>query len=97
MLECFPYAEPWVRSPDLRKLDAVVHACNSNTPEAEAGGSETQGHPQLHSYLEVSLGYMRPCFKKRGEQKHGDTVAVGGQGRKAIGAWNIRAAQHWAE
>lgn len=64
-----------------------MHACNSNTPEAGAGESEVQGHPQLHSYLEASLGCMRPCFKKRGEWKRGDIVAVGRVGQES--RWDL--------
>jgi hypothetical protein len=32
--------------------------------EEEAGGSEFS-HPQLHWKLKASIGYIRPCFKKR--------------------------------
>lgn len=44
------------------KLDLVVHACHPSHQEAEAGGSRVQGHPWLHSKLEGSLGYSRPCI-----------------------------------
>lgn len=57
-----------------------MHVCYPNTPEVEAGGSEVQDHPQLHSHLEASLGYMRPCLK-RGEWKHGDILAFGRLGQ----------------
>lgn len=42
----------------------LVHICNQNTWEVEAGGSEVQGHPWLHSEFEASLGYVRLCFKQ---------------------------------
>lgn len=35
--------------PTPHKMDTVVHACNPNTWDVEAGGQEVQGHPQLHS------------------------------------------------
>ena len=31
--------------------------------EREVGGSVVQGHPQLHSKVEASLGYVRACLK----------------------------------
>lgn len=37
---------------------------NTNTPEMEAEGSEVQGHSQLHSKVEASLGYMIPKVKR---------------------------------
>lgn len=40
----------------------VVQGYNTNTWEAEAGGSRIQGQPQLHRELKASLGYMRPYF-----------------------------------
>lgn len=43
----------------------MVHVCHPNTQEAEAEGSEVQGQPWLHSEFEVTLGYMRPCLKKK--------------------------------
>ena len=41
----------------------VVQASNSKNWEVEAGGSGVQGQSWLNSKLEVSLGYMKPCFK----------------------------------
>lgn len=32
---------------------------------AEAGGSDVEEHPQLHTDFEVDLNYMIPCLKKR--------------------------------
>lgn len=34
-------------------------ACDVSTQEVERGQPEIQGHPQLHSHLEGSLGYTR--------------------------------------
>lgn len=31
------------------------------------GGSKIQGYPQVHSKSEASLGYMRPCYKRKKE------------------------------
>jgi hypothetical protein len=39
----------------------------SQHAEVEVGGSESQGHPQLHS--EASLGYMRPHLVKERERE----------------------------
>lgn len=49
----------------------VVHPCNTCTPEAEAGGSEVQSQPWLHSESEASLGYVRSCpnLKKQNKTK----------------------------
>lgn len=30
--------------------------------QLEAGGSETQGHPELYKEFKASLGYMELCF-----------------------------------
>lgn len=38
----------------------VVHTHNPSTREAEAGGFKDQGHPQLQSEFEASMGCMRP-------------------------------------
>lgn len=29
----------------------VMHPCDPNSKEVGGGGSEVQGHPQLHSYI----------------------------------------------
>ena len=44
----------------LHKPDVVVHTCNPRALEVvEAGGSEVQGHTQLHRKFEATMGYMR--------------------------------------
>ena len=43
----------------------AVHAFNLSTWEMEAGRSEIQGKPLLHSKLEANLGYVRPCLKTK--------------------------------
>lgn len=47
----------------------TAHACNPNTWEGEAGRSDIQSPPQLHSEFEVSLSYMRPRLKKEKPKK----------------------------
>ena len=39
----------------------VAHACNPGTWEAETGGSQVHGQPQLLS--EALHNLLRPCFK----------------------------------
>lgn len=42
------------------------HTCLPRTQKAETGGWGVRGHPQLHSKLQASLGYMRlPLSKKK--------------------------------
>jgi hypothetical protein len=49
----------------MYKLGIVIHTWNSSTHEMEAGVLEVQGHPRLHSEFRVSLGYRRPCSKRK--------------------------------
>lgn len=57
----------------LRKLGMVARACDPSTREVEAGRSEVQGHPQLHSEFEANLDHIRihthgrGCGARRGE------------------------------
>lgn len=37
--------------------------------EKKAGGTGAQGHPQLHSRFEASLGYMKSCLKNKTNRK----------------------------
>lgn len=62
---CLAYMKPSVIFPALYKLDVIVHVCNLSTQKVEAGGSRVQGHFQLHSELEDSLGYLRPCLNEQ--------------------------------
>jgi hypothetical protein len=41
----------------------VEHTCNPRPRDTEAGELGVEGQPWLHSELEVSLGYLRPCHK----------------------------------
>lgn len=38
-------------------------ACDPNISEVEGRGPGVQGHSWLHSELQASLGYMKPCLK----------------------------------
>lgn len=40
-----------------------MYTDNTNTQEAKAGRSVIQGHLQIHSEFEATLGSVRPCFK----------------------------------
>lgn len=42
---------------------------NSSTGKDEAGGSEIQGHLQIYSQFEASLGYTRSCLKQQNPRK----------------------------
>jgi hypothetical protein len=53
------------------------------------GGSGVQAHPQLHSKFEASLGYKRPCLKrkerrqeKRGGEKGKEKIQMTGNPKK---------------
>lgn len=50
----------------------MVHTCNANTLEVEAGGSGVQSHPQPPSDCEHKL--LRPFLNKRkeGGEREGD-------------------------
>lgn len=48
-----------VLSPHCRN-GMVLHV--SNPSQGETGGSEVQGHRELHGELEAILPYKRPCF-----------------------------------
>lgn len=50
--------KPWALC--LAACKPEAYAYNLSAWEVEAGAPEAQGHPQLHSELETSLGYMRP-------------------------------------
>lgn len=43
------------------KLSMVMHACNPNTPAAEAERSEVQAHPKLWGESQDRIAYRRPC------------------------------------
>lgn len=50
LVECLSIlCKAWVPSSELHKPGMVVQACDPNTQEKEAGGSEIQSHPFLHS------------------------------------------------
>lgn len=43
----------------------MAHICNSTTQEVEAGGSEAESQPQLHSEFEASILHEH-LFQKKG-------------------------------
>ena len=54
------------------KQDLVVHTCNSNTWEVEAGGSEVQGHPWLHSEFKASPELLETQTRREeGKEREG--------------------------
>jgi hypothetical protein len=50
----------------VHKLSVVVHMCEPSTWQVEAGRSEIQGHPWLHSKFKVSPGNIEPSLQKQG-------------------------------
>jgi hypothetical protein len=61
----------------LIKASVILRAYNPNTLKMEAGGSEIQDHPWLHSQCEATLGYIRPYLKKG----HGGALELSGKGK----------------
>ena len=58
------HIKPWAPSAAVDKTDhADTHP--SQDLEVETEGSEIQDLPQLHSKSVASLGYMRPCLRKK--------------------------------
>ena len=44
---------------------AWLHNVSPQLLRRKAGGTGAQGHPQLHSRFEASLGYMKSCLKNK--------------------------------
>lgn len=44
----------------LHKAGMAAHICNLSSWEVEAGGSEVQGHFQLHREFKSNLVYVKP-------------------------------------
>jgi hypothetical protein len=53
-----PGFDPW----HFVKVGMIVNACDFNTQEVGAGGSEGQVYPWLHRKFEANLGFMRLCL-----------------------------------
>lgn len=49
----------------MGKVQTWWYTSNLSTQEMKARGLGVQSHPQLHSKLDTSLGYMRPYHKRR--------------------------------
>lgn len=60
----------------------AIPACHPGIWETDAGGSETQSHPLLHSKFEANLDYMRSCQERKGNKSK--EVGVGEKERKGI-------------
>lgn len=74
-LECSPSMQEvlgFITEP--YRPSVVVHAWNLNFQEMEVGGSVVQGRPLLYRKLEASLGYRRPCLKRKGGREGGDDL-----------------------
>lgn len=41
----------------------------------EAGRSEIQGHSLLQNECEATLGFMRPCLKKKKKRREGEDMS----------------------
>lgn len=55
-----------VQSLELHKTGCEEgHTCNGSTCEAEAGGREVWGRPQLQGEFKAILKCMTPCFKEQ--------------------------------
>lgn len=54
----------------------VVNASNPSTWVIHAGGSGVEGHPWLHSKLEVSLGCLRSYLKRQCKQLEYDAPSA---------------------
>jgi hypothetical protein len=53
-----------------------MYACILSTGEAEAGGSEAQGHLYLCIKFKAHLGYMRDLLKKKKTKQKQITTAT---------------------
>lgn len=62
---CLSYRKAWAPSPSSHKPGMLVHIHSPS--EVKTGGLEAQDHPPPHSEFQASLGYMRPCLKKRNQ------------------------------
>lgn len=60
----------------------MEHACNSAFELGKAGGSKVKSHfwmHSVHSEFKDSLGYLRPCLKKKKKDTHTHTCKVSRQ------------------
>lgn len=54
------------------KSKCTEHTRNPKTQGVQAGGSEVQPQPQLHSEFGASLGYMNTCLKEKHNKTNTD-------------------------
>jgi hypothetical protein len=60
--------KPWIDAQNQIKLGIVVDAHNPDTLNVEIGGSEVQGHSQLHSDFKARLCSITPYLKNKTKQ-----------------------------
>lgn len=53
----------------------MIHVYNPNTQETGTGGLGVQGHPQLRTEFEASLGYVILCLKTKQKGKRRSQTA----------------------
>jgi hypothetical protein len=63
----------------LSKSFMMIHTCNSRIWEVEARGPEVQGELNYLGKLNASLGYKRPCLKKKERKKREREEGEGGK------------------
>lgn len=69
--ECLPNTHKALHSVSRTAHDLLVHVCNLNVREVEAGGSEAQDHLEHIASLK-SVWDMRSCLKNK-QIRHGST------------------------
>lgn len=68
---CLACMRPWNSSPEPTLHKKGIVACDQNIQDIEAGRSEAQGHPWLHSQVR-GQSYMSPCLEEEeGEEEKG--------------------------
>ena len=70
LTKCSPSMYKTLGSIPRTMLTSSGETSDPSTKETEAGRSEDQGHPQLHSKFTLRLGSMRPCVQKNKKKKY---------------------------
>lgn len=68
----------------IRRLNIVVHTCNSSAGEVDMGTSGVKGHSWRQSKFEARLGYIKLCLEMKGRRKK-RKEGGGGKGREKKG------------
>lgn len=66
-----------------------VQWCTRIIPALITGGSEVQGHSQLCSKIEFTLGYLKPCLKERKKERKEGERGRKGEKNLLIFSWTI--------